>query len=263
MRSGIRTLAALAALVACGGCSAGGFAFWAQVGFWDSDVESKLGQSDPRRIELQSDLGISDDPDTVIVIDAGLADPGSGRSGRPPGRYNFGFWHFSQDSSKDVGLIGVNFSGKTFTNVVSSSFKATNYVFTGEAPGQAAANQYGGTIFGIHLLNIEFDVHEVSGPNSAHMEKWVPMPVLGVRYEAEIGGGLTWYGLFEGMSLAIFDIDSFDAEFIHLDTGLKLRLGQNIHLMGGYKTWDFKVGLDDDYVKMEMKGATLVLRVEF
>ena len=233
----------------------GGMKFWASAGLWEPEVEAKVDNSDSTlRLDLQADAKLSDDPGAVAMVEFAFMHPGGVK---PPARYNFGFWTLNQRETNDVGLAGFGFDGKSFTGQVRTRFKASNYYFSGEAPSQTSSGQYVGGMFGIHLLHMQTELDEILGGDSAEESKWVPMPVLGVRCEAGLGQGFSFYTVIEGMSLAIFEIDSFDAEFYHIDAGLKLDLAKNASLSGGYKTWKFKVGLDDDYVKMELDGATL------
>jgi len=256
-----KALVVLMAAALSGGCSASTLSFWASAGFWEPEVETLLDKGNSvARLDLQGDLGMTDDPGSVMAADFSITD--SGNRARPAGRYNFSFWKFNLRNTQDVGA-GFAFDNKSYLGTVKSRFTATDYVFTGEAPQRTQTNQYAGGIFGVHLLNVELTLQEIPTGDSSEMSKWIPMPVVGVRYEAKLGNQMSAYGLIEIMDLAIFDIESFDAAFYHIDAGLRLDMARNFSIAGGYKTWQFKVGLDEDYVKMDMDGATLTFQVRW
>ncbi len=257
-----RTLILLSVLSLSGaGClGSGSMRYSGYIGVWEPDVETKLSEGTTSdRIELVDDLDMDKDVGTVWYGEFAVHDAG-GRT-RPAARYNFGFWSLNQRNTNFVSSA-FDFDGETFTGDVRTRFTATNYYFSGEAPSNQPGKVQGG-IFGVHLLNVEMELEEMVSGDSAEMSKWLPMPVIGYRTELKMGEGFSMYLLAEGMNLAIFDIESFDAEFWHLDTGIKIQLAKHMSIAGGYKTWQYTIGLDDDYVKMEMDGATLVFEFSF
>ena len=243
---------------ALSGCSSSA-SFSAAAGIWEPKVDCFLNKEDNTgRLDVR-DAGISGETKAMFIVEGSMT-KSSGKEGAQ--RYNVGFWSLSRSGSTDLGAGTLGFDGKTFTGDVHSHLEATDYIFTGEAPGTTQNQQAAGGIFGIHLLNVDYTIEDDLGTD-ARFYKWVPMPVIGVRYEANVGQSMSAYLLTEFMNLAIFNIKSFDAEFLHVDAGVKIALGNNMSIKGGYKTWSFKVGMNEDYVKLDGDGATVLLEIAF